>query len=98
MDRTSEPEIPKSIPIKGPGCKSGGCAVKVVRLTSGDLRRVRWWTEETVRSPDRVAEVSRGHSRSWRPKARTGGVVSRSRALEGEGQPTLWGASWPGQG
>ena len=69
--RTSEQKVTKSIPIKGPGCKSGGCAVKVVRLTSGDLRRVRWWTEETARSPDRVAEVSRGHSRSFGPKART---------------------------
>jgi len=68
---TSEQEITKSTPIKGPSCRSGGCAVKVVRLTSGDLRRVPRGTEETVRSPDRVAEVSRGHSRSDGPKART---------------------------
>jgi hypothetical protein len=27
----------KSISIKGTGCKSGGCALKAVELTSGDL-------------------------------------------------------------
>jgi hypothetical protein len=27
----------KPISIKGTGCKSGGCALKVVELTSGDL-------------------------------------------------------------
>jgi hypothetical protein len=27
----------KSISIKGAGCKSGGCARKVIELTSGDL-------------------------------------------------------------
>jgi hypothetical protein len=30
----------KSISIKGAGCKSGGCAVRAVGLTSGDLPRV----------------------------------------------------------
>ncbi len=29
--------IAKSISIKGTGCKSGGCALKAVELTSGDL-------------------------------------------------------------
>ena len=32
--------IAKPISIKGTGCKSGGCARKVVELTSGDLNRV----------------------------------------------------------
>ncbi len=32
--------IAKSISVKGIGCKSGGCAVKVVVLTSGGLLRV----------------------------------------------------------
>ena len=30
----------KPISIKGAGCKSGGCALKAVELTSGDLWRV----------------------------------------------------------
>ena len=30
----------KLISIKDAGCKSGGCALKAVELTSGDLRRV----------------------------------------------------------
>ena len=34
---TSGQMIAKSISIKGTGCKSGGCARKVVELTSGDL-------------------------------------------------------------
>ena len=34
---TSEQKVTKSIPIKRQACKSGGCAVKVVGLTSGDL-------------------------------------------------------------
>ena len=38
--RTSRQEATKSASIKGRGCKSGGCAVKAVELTSGDLPRV----------------------------------------------------------
>ena len=34
---TSGPLTAKSISIKGTGCKSGGCALKAVELTSGDL-------------------------------------------------------------
>jgi len=34
---TSGQMIAKSISIKSTGCKSGGCARKVVELTSGDL-------------------------------------------------------------
>ena len=33
--------IEKPISIKGTGCKSGGCALKAVELTSGDLPFVR---------------------------------------------------------
>jgi hypothetical protein len=35
--RTSGQLTAKSISIKGTGCKSGGCALKAVELTSGDL-------------------------------------------------------------
>jgi hypothetical protein len=35
--RTSWHVTTKSISIKGTGCKSGGCALKAVELTSGDL-------------------------------------------------------------
>jgi hypothetical protein len=35
--RTSGRMTAKSISIKGTGCKSGGCALKAVELTSGDL-------------------------------------------------------------
>ena len=35
--RTSRHVTAKSISIKGTGCKSGGCALKAVELTSGDL-------------------------------------------------------------
>jgi len=38
--RTSELKFAKSASIKGQGCKSGGRAVKTVKLTSGGLRRV----------------------------------------------------------
>jgi len=36
-DRTSGRVTAKSISIKVPGCKSGGCVPKVVELTSGGL-------------------------------------------------------------
>jgi len=35
--RTSGQRIAKSISIKGIDCKSGGCVLKAVELTSGDL-------------------------------------------------------------
>jgi hypothetical protein len=38
--RTSGLMIAKSISIKGAGCKSGGCALKAVELTSGGLSHV----------------------------------------------------------
>lgn len=74
LDRTSEPPTAKSISIKVQGCISGRCAAKVVKITSGDLRRVLRRTEEAVRVPDRGVGVSRGHSRyviKEIPKART---------------------------
>jgi len=37
---TSGQWIAKSISIKGAGCKSGGCALKAVELTSGGLPHV----------------------------------------------------------
>jgi len=36
-DRTSEQSIAKSISIKAPSCRSGGCVLKVIELTSGGL-------------------------------------------------------------
>ena len=39
---TREHMIPKSISIKGTGCKFGGCVRKAVELTSGDLPLVRY--------------------------------------------------------
>ncbi len=69
---------------QGPGGKSGGRAVKVVDLTSGDLRRVSGSEiERSVRIEDRGAGVSRGQirrsalrrrpgrwqdARTWRPR------------------------------
>ena len=47
--RTSGRMTAKSISIKGPGCKSGGCAAKAGELTSGGLRRVPPW--EGLREP-----------------------------------------------
>ncbi len=38
--RTSGLRVAKSISIKGTGCKSGGCALKAVELTSGGLLHV----------------------------------------------------------
>lgn len=35
--RTSWLATTKSVSIKGAGCRSGGCALKAVELTSGDL-------------------------------------------------------------
>ena len=53
----------KPISIKGTGGKSGGCALKAVELTSGDLLRV---VESRLRvkrfTLDRAAGVSRGRS------------------------------------
>ena len=61
--RTSGPTIAKSISIKSAGCKSGGCALKAVELTSGGLLHVpgSGLRGEAIH-PDRAAEVSSGHT------------------------------------
>ena len=50
----------KPISIKDAGCKSGGCALKAVELTSGDLWRVVKVTTETaakqLSAPQKSAE------------------------------------------
>ena len=50
----------KPISIKDAGCKSGGCALKAVELTSGDLLRVVELTTETaarqLSAPQKSAE------------------------------------------
>jgi RNA-directed DNA polymerase len=78
QDRTSGREIAKSKSIKGPGCKSGGCAPKAVELTPGDLRRVqnnglresREDLTATQRSAEGIVgeETSRPGARSPRPE------------------------------
>jgi len=67
LGRTSNRLLAKSISIKGLVCRSGRCAVKAVKLTSGDLRCcLGIEAEEAEKRPDRGAEVSRGHSRPCR--------------------------------
>ena len=50
----------KPISIKDAGCKSGGCALKAVELTSGDLWRVVEFTTEIavkqLNAPQKSAE------------------------------------------
>jgi hypothetical protein len=50
----------KPISIKDAGCKSGGCALKAVELSSGDLWRVVEFTTETdvrqLSAPQKSAE------------------------------------------
>ena len=60
---TSWLETAKSISIKVPCCRSGGCAGKVIELTAGDLCRCPTGLRCVVRRPERGTEVSRGHSR-----------------------------------
>ncbi|WP_339748299.1 hypothetical protein [uncultured Rubinisphaera sp.] len=68
--RTSQHVMTKSTSIKDQGSKSGGCAWKIVRLTSGGLCCLEveaclgTWSEKIARFSDRSTEVSRGHSRS----------------------------------
>ncbi len=65
----------KSLSIKDACCRSGGCAGKVVELTSGDLRRRPTGLRCAARRPDRGAEVSRGHSRRGNEPAAANEVV-----------------------
>jgi hypothetical protein len=53
----------KPISIKSAERKSGGCAWKAARLTSGDLRRAPQSAERAERLSERGAEVSSGRSR-----------------------------------
>jgi len=70
--------IAKSISIKAQGCKSGRCVAKAVVLTSGGLYCVsNSGLERVVRSSERNAGVSRGHSRAIGLKGRTVGVAIR---------------------
>lgn len=95
--RTSGLVIAKSISIKGLGCRSGGCALKVVELTPGDLPGVPQGTEEPERGPDRRAEVSRGHSTGATPegpnvrKWQVGGSSRDGHVAEEPGRPGLEG-------
>ena len=82
--RTSRPRTAKSISIKGRGCRSGGCAVKAVELTSGGLPRVpTLWAG---------LRTSQGVLTAWQKSAE--GVVVRDvgearEALQGrKAQPT----------
>jgi hypothetical protein len=82
--RTSRPRTTKSVSIKGRGCRSGGCAVKAVELTSGGLPRVR--------VVGRGLRTSQGVLTAWQKSAE--GVVVRdvgeaNEALQGrKAQPT----------
>src|SRR2546429_5551075 len=71
--RTSGQRIAKSISIKGAKRRSGGCALKAIELTPGDLSRVvPKATEATDRPPDPGAAGSRGQSRSRGPQGQRG--------------------------
>jgi len=62
--RTSRPMTAKSISTKDTNCRFGRSASKAGNLTPGDLSGcLGKKTEGTVRDPDRMTEVSRGHSR-----------------------------------
>ena len=61
--RTSWLGTVKSISIKAVCRRSGGCAGKVVKLTSGDLCRCPNGLGCVVRRPEPGTEVSRGHKR-----------------------------------
>ncbi len=70
----------KPISIKGAGCKSGGCALKAVELTSGDCRFVR----ESGLGVEQSASIGRQKSAEGivaaeAAKARTAVVASRRR-------------------
>ena len=81
--RTSWQMTAKSISIKDAERKSGGCAWKAEKLTSGDLRTCPGIeTGPVVRLDDRNAEVSRGHSSGGRQ-------VERDTHPKGEKRPAL---------
>lgn len=64
LERTSVRRNAKSISVKALACTSGGCAAKVVELTSGDLHGCpESRTREAERQPACRAEVSKGQKR-----------------------------------
>lgn len=63
VDGTSQHMMAKSIAIKVCKRRFSECAMKVIKLTVGDLRNVAKATEAAERQPDHWAEVSRGRSR-----------------------------------
>jgi hypothetical protein len=66
LDRTSQREMTKSISIKGRRRKSGGCALKGIELTPGDLTCCfERGTGVDARRRIACPGVSRGHIR-WR--------------------------------
>ncbi len=84
---TSEPVAAKSISIKGAERRSGGCAWKAVRLTSGGLRRVRDdGLRGAVRLFERGAGVSRGHSRSVSATGQVEGPKGAPQGVNGRGR------------
>jgi len=58
-------KVKSSIHLKPSRYTRRSCAERYV-FTPGDLLRVHYWTDRTVRGDDRVAEVSRGHSSRWK--------------------------------
>ncbi len=83
---TSELVAAKSISIKSAERRSGGCAWKAVRLTSGGLRRVRDdGLRGAVRFFERGAGVSRGHSRSASATVQSEGPKGAPQGVNGRG-------------
>ncbi len=87
--RTSGQLIAKSISIKGSGRRSGRAAGKAVELTMGGLRRAlgsgvpRKLAEGRAIVSERVAEVSRGHSRQVLPARSIATLTRKGRNGQG---------------
>lgn len=84
--RTSCLGTAKSISIDSLRCRSGGCAVKVIELTPGGLRRCPCGLRCVGRRPDRGAEVSRRRSSNERSRRRahTARVDAEGSRCEGQ--------------
>ncbi len=82
---TSCLETAKSISIKTLHCRSGGCAVKAVELTLGDLCRCPSGLRRVVRRPDHGTEVSRGHSNHGEAGSESGVARTVLEGSRGEG-------------
>ena len=82
--RTSQRQMVKSTSIKSSKRKSGGCAPKVVELTSGDLcGGPGIGTEVVVRRPDRSTEVSRRRIRQVQSVGSIEALVRKERNSQG---------------